>query len=60
MDHHCHSIYPMQFYKQLFVSAFVMCGIIKVEVRVINIAEGSTDKSYLDFDNIAYHKNRIK
>ena len=29
-------------------------------VRVISRAKGEADKSYLDIDNSAYHKNRIQ
>ena len=33
----------------------MICGIIKVEVRVISRAEGETDKSHRDLNNFAYH-----
>ena len=46
--------------KQLSDSVFVICGIINVSVRVICLAFGSTDDSYLDIDNSAYHKNLIQ
>ena len=46
--------------KQLLDSVFVMCKIINVSVRVISLAFGWADNSYLDIDNSAYHKNRIQ
>ena len=46
--------------KQLLDSVFVICKIINVSVRVISLAFGSADNSYLDIDNSAYHKNRIQ
>ena len=46
--------------KQLLDSVFVMCKIINVSVRVIVLAFGSVDNSYLDIDNSAYHKNLIQ
>ena len=46
--------------KQLSDSVFVICGIINVSVRVICLAFGSADNSYLDVDNSAYHKNLIQ
>ena len=46
--------------KQLLDSVFVMCKIINVSVRVINLAFGSAANSYLDIDNSAYHKNRVQ
>ena len=45
--------------KQLLDEVFVICRIISVEVRVISRGEGEADNSYLDIDNLAYHKNRI-
>ena len=39
---------------------FVICIIIDVEVRVISQAEGGANNSYRDFDNFAYHNNRIQ
>ena len=42
--------------KQLSDSVFVICKIINVSVRVIYLAFGSADNSYLDIDNSAYHK----
>ena len=42
--------------KQLSDSVFVICKIINVSVRVICLAFGSADNSYLDIDNSAYHK----
>ncbi len=45
--------------KQLLDEVFVICGIIKVEVRVSRV-EGEADNTYLDLDNSAYHKNRIQ
>ena len=41
-------------------SVFVICQIINVSVRVISLAFGSADNSYLDTDNFAYHKNLIQ
>ena len=29
-------------------------------IRVVSLAFGSTDNSYLNLDNSAYHKNRIQ
>ena len=46
--------------KQLSDSVFVICKIINVSVRVICLASGSADNSYLDIDNSAYHKNLIQ
>ena len=56
--------------KQLLDSVFVICKIINVSVRVISLAFGSADNSYLAFgsadnsylniDNSAYHKNLIQ
>ena len=46
--------------KQLLDEVFVICGIINVELRFINRAEGEEDNSYRDIDNFAYHKNRIQ
>ena len=46
--------------KQLLDEVFVMCRIINVEVRVISPGEGQADNSYGEFDNFAYHKNRIQ
>ena len=46
--------------KQLLDSVFVICKIIKVSVRVISRTFSSTDNSYLDLDNSAYHKNFIQ
>ena len=46
--------------KQLLDEVFVICRIINVEVRVISRAEGETDNSYRDIDNLAYHKNLIQ
>ena len=46
--------------KQLLDEVFVIRRIINVEVRVISRAEGETDNSYQDIDNLAYHKNRIQ
>ena len=46
--------------KQLLDSVFVICQIINVSVRVISLAFGSADNSYLDTDNSAYHKNLIQ
>ena len=46
--------------KQLSDSVFVICKIINVSVRVICLAFGSADNSYLDSDNSAYHKNLIQ
>ena len=46
--------------KQLLDSVFVICKIINVSVRVISLAFGSGDNSYLDIDNSAYHKNLIQ
>ena len=45
--------------KQLSDSVFVICKIINLSVRVIWLAFGSADNSYLDIDNSAYHKNLI-
>ena len=42
--------------KQLLDSVFVICEIINVSVRVISLAFGSADNTYLDIDNSAYHK----
>ena len=42
--------------KQLLDEVFVICRIISVEVRVISRTEGEADSSYLDIDNLAYHK----
>ena len=39
---------------------FVICKIINLSVRVIWLAFGSADNSYLDIDNSAYHKNLIQ
>ena len=39
---------------------FMICKIINVSVRVINLAFGSADNSYLDIDNSAYRKNLIQ
>ena len=50
----------LQCIKQLSDSVFVICGIINVSVRVICLAFGSADNSYLDIDNSAYHKNLIQ
>ena len=41
-------------------SVLVICKIINVSVRVISLAFGSADNSYLDIDNSAYHKNLIQ
>ena len=46
--------------KQLLDSVFVICKIINVSVRVISLAFGLADNSYLDIDNSAYHKNLIQ
>ena len=46
--------------KQLLDSVFVICKIINVSVRVISLAFGPADNSYLDIDNSAYHKNLIQ
>ena len=46
--------------KQLLDSVFVICQIIIVSVRVISLAFGSADNSYLDIDNSAYHKNLMQ
>ena len=46
--------------KQLSDSVFVICKIINLSVRVIWLAFGSADNSYLDIDNSAYHKNLIQ
>ena len=46
--------------KQLLDSVFVICKIINVSVRVINLAFGSAGNSHLDIDNSAYHKNLIR
>ena len=46
--------------KQLSDSVFVICKIINVLVRVIWLAFGSADNSYLDIDHFAYHKNLIQ
>ena len=46
--------------KQLSDSVFVICKIINLSVRVILLAFGSADNSYLDIDNSAYHKNLIQ
>ena len=37
-------------------SVFVLCKIVNVSVRVISLAFGPTDNSYVDIDNSAYHK----
>ena len=37
--------------KQLLDSVFVICKIINVSVRVITLAFGSANNSYLDIDN---------
>ena len=41
--------------KQLSDSVFVICKIINVSVKVICLAFGLADNSYLDVDNSAYH-----
>ena len=41
-------------------SVFVICQTINVSVRVISLAFGLADSSYLDADNSAYHKNLIQ
>ena len=46
--------------KQLLDSVFLICKIINVSVRVISLAFGSADNSYLDIDNSAHHKNLIQ
>ena len=46
--------------KQLLDEVFVICGIIIVELRFINRAEGEEDNSYRHIGNFAYHKNRIR
>ena len=46
--------------KQLLDSVFVICKIINVSVRVISLAFGSADNSYLDIDNSAHHKNLMQ
>ena len=46
--------------KQLLDEVFVICKIINVLVRVITLAFGSSDNSYLNIDNSAYHKNLIQ
>ena len=46
--------------KQLLDEVFVICKIINVSVRVISLAFGLADNSYLDFDNSVYHKNLIQ
>ena len=46
--------------KQLSDSVFVICKIINLSVRVIWLAFGSADNSYLDIDHFAYHKNLIQ
>ena len=46
--------------KQLLDGVFVICKIINVSVRVISLAFGSADNSYLGIDNSAYHKNLIQ
>ena len=46
--------------KQLLDEVFVTCKIINVSLRVIGIAFGSANNSYLDIDNSAYHKNLIQ
>ena len=46
--------------KQLLDEVFVIRRIINVQVRVISRAEGKTDNSCRDIDNLAYHKNRIQ
>ena len=46
--------------KQLLDSVFVICKIINVSVRVISLAFGSADNTYLGIDNSAYHKNLIQ
>ena len=38
-------------------SVFLICKMIKVSVRVISLAFGFADNSYLDSDNSAHHKN---
>ena len=45
--------------KQLLDEVFVICKIINVSVRVIFLAFGSANNSYL-IDNPAYHKNLIQ
>ena len=46
--------------KQLSNSVFVICKIINISVRVICLAFGSADNSYLDINSSAYHKNLIQ
>ena len=46
--------------KQLLDSVFVICKIINVSVRVISLAFGSADNTYLGIGNSAYHKNLIQ
>ena len=46
--------------KQILDSVSVTCKIINVKVRVISLALGSANYSYLDIDNSAYHKNLIR
>ena len=46
--------------KAIIDSVFVICKIINVLVRVIWLAFGSADNSYLDIDHFAYHKNLIQ
>ena len=41
-------------------SVFATGRIINVEVRVISNSEYEANNSYRDFDNFAYHKNRIQ
>ena len=43
-----------------WICFFVICKIINVEVRVINLVFDSADNSYLNNDSFAYHKKRIQ
>ena len=46
--------------KQLMDLFLVICKIINVEVRVINLAFGLANNSYLDNDSFAYHSKQIQ
>ena len=46
--------------EQLLDSVFVICKIINVSVRVIILAFGSADNSYLDIDNFHITINLIQ
>ena len=43
-------------YNKQWICFFVICKVINVEVRVINLAFGLADNPYLKNDSCAYHK----